>query len=195
MVRFLFILNIFIANFGRPGKPCQQDGSYPMGGERLHLPSPPDADSTDWGAFESKEGFQMAELVYHMAHMSAGNIDNLFKISHGKQVPFSNHEELYMAIDGLTVGGVAWQSFSIQYNGERSDDTPQPKWMSDIHEVFYRDPRLVVHEMLANLEFKNGMDFVPYCAFDKDGVRMYQHLMSRDWAWEQAVSLFLQAFG
>jgi len=89
-------------------------------------------------------------------------------------------------------------SFSVQYTGVQSNNSgaPQPKWMSDTHEVFYRDPRLVIHEMLANPDFKDGMDFVPYHAFDKDGIRMYQHLMGGNWAWEQVVCfLLLQAFG
>jgi Plavaka transposase len=169
-----------------------------MPGEPPHPPSPPDTDPTDWGAFGSKEGFEIAELVYRKARMSEGNIDDLFKICSGNQVPFSNHKELYAAIDGLSVGGVPWQSFSVQYNGVYSNNggAPQPQWMSDVHEVFYRDPQQVVHEMLANPDFKDGMDFVPYRIFDKDGVRMYQHLMSGDWAWEQAVSflLLLRAF-
>jgi Plavaka transposase len=129
-------------------------------------------------------------MVYRKAHMSKGNIDNLFKICLPGQTPFSNANELYAAIDGLTVGGVPWQSFSVQYKGTHGDngDAPRPKWMSDIHEVFYRDPRLVVHEILANPDFKDDMDFALYCVFDKDGVRTYQHLMSGNWAWEQAVS-------
>ena len=161
-----------------------------MPGEQLH-PSPPiDADPTDWGVFEGKEGFRIAELVYQRAQMSQGNIDDLLEICSGGQVPFSNHRELYAAIDSLTVGGVPWQSFSVQYNGAHGDnrsDVPQPKWMSDTHEIFFHDPRLVVHEILANPELKDGMDFVPYRVFDEDGVRMYQHLMGGNWAWDQAV--------
>jgi len=109
--------------------------------------------------------------------MSEGNIDNLFKICSGGQVPFSNHNELYMAIDGITAGGVPWQSFLIKYRGvhRNNSDVPQPKWMSDAHKIFYHDPQLIVHKMLANPDFK-------------DGIHRYQHLMSGDWAWEQVVS-------
>jgi len=161
-----------------------------MPGEQL-CPSPPvDTDPTDWGVFKSKEGFRIAELVYQKAQMSQRNIDNLLKICFGRQVPFSNHRELYAAIDSMDVGGVPWQSFSVQYNDMHSDNrgnAPRPKWMSDVHEVFFRDPRLVIHEILANPDFKDGMDFVPYRVFNKDGVRTYEHLMGGNWAWEQAV--------
>ncbi|KAH9022851.1 hypothetical protein EDB84DRAFT_1589485 [Lactarius hengduanensis] len=51
-------------------------------------------------------------------------------------VPFSNHEDLYAAIDELTVGDVPWQN-------ELGDvDASQPKWMSDVHETeIARDPK------------------------------------------------------
>jgi hypothetical protein len=57
-----------------------------------------------------------------------------------------------------------------------------PKWMSDVHEVFYHDPQLVLHVMLANPDFKDGMDFSLYCAYDGDGVCWYQHMISGNWA-------------
>ena len=161
-------------------------------GEQLRPLPPVDADPTDWGAFKSKEGFRITELVYQRAQMSQGNIDDLLKIWLDGQLPFSNQRELYAAIDNLTVGGVPWKRFSVQYDGAHSGnrgDVPQPKWMSDVHEVFFRDPQLVIHEILANPEFKDGIDFIPYRVFDKDGVRMYQHLMGGNWAWEQAVCL------
>jgi hypothetical protein len=107
--------------------------------------------------------------------MSEGNIDDLLKICSGKQVLFSNHKELYAAIDGLSVGEVPWQSFLVQYNGVYSNDSsvPQPQWMSDVHKVFYCDPQQIFHKMLANPDFKDSMDFVPYCVFNKDGICMY----------------------
>jgi hypothetical protein len=122
--------------------------------------------------------------------MSARNIDDLLRTSFGRNAPFSSHRDLYAAIDGLAVGDIPWQSFVVQHiNGLHGDtNAARPKWMSDIHEVFYRDPRLIVLEMLANADFKDSMDFGPYRAFDKDHVRQYQHMMSGDWAWDQAVS-------
>ena len=74
-----FILNISIAYFFE-GKPCQQDGSHPMPGEQLCPELPLNADPTDWGAFENKEGFEIAELVYRKAQISEGNIDDLVTI-------------------------------------------------------------------------------------------------------------------
>jgi hypothetical protein len=132
----------------------------------------------------------MAELVYSKAQMSSGEVDTLFDLcrrTHG-DVPFSNHNDVCAAIDELTVGDLPWQSFTVKYSGDSSDSgVSQAKWMSDEHEVFYRDPRLIVHEMLGNPSYKGSMDFCPYRAFEQDGARRYEHLMSGDWAWNQAV--------
>jgi len=90
-----------------------------------------------------------------------------------------------MAIDEISVRDTPWHSFMVWYKdglGGADHSEPQPKWMSDIYEVFYHDPWLVVYQMLANPDFKGGMDFSPYCVFDKDGAHQYQHLMSGDWA-------------
>ncbi|KAH9013947.1 hypothetical protein EDB85DRAFT_2076528 [Lactarius pseudohatsudake] len=135
----------------------------------------------------------MAELLYSKAHMSEGGVDkllNIFERSSGN-VPFSDHTDLYVTIDGLTVGDVPWQSFTVCYVGELSDDIgeSQPKWMSDVHEVFYRDPHLIVRGMLTNPDYEGGMDFGPYRAFDNDGTCVYEHMMGGDWAWEQATEI------
>ncbi|KAH9058024.1 hypothetical protein EDB83DRAFT_2520919 [Lactarius deliciosus] len=135
----------------------------------------------------------MAELLYNKAHMSEGDIDTLLDIMErsNSSAPFSDHTDLYAAIDGLTVGDVPWQSFTVQFNGELGNDVDktQPKWMSDVHEVFYRDPHLIVCGMLTNPDYEGGMDFGPYCAFDKDGTCVYEHMMSGNWAWEQATKI------
>jgi len=137
----------------------------------------------------------MAELLYSKTHMSGGNIDLFSQLSKdsGSQLPFLNHRELLAAIDEISVGDIPWHNFMVQYHdedglsGDTSRSEHQPKWMSDVHKIFY-DPHLVVHQMLANPDYKDDMDFSPYHTFDNDGVCQYQHLMSRDWAWDQVVS-------
>jgi Plavaka transposase len=132
----------------------------------------------------------MADLLYSKVQMSGGDVDALLDVHvrTGGELPFSNHNELHAVIDGVAVGDVPWESFTVQYNNSIGDDVnvPQPKWKSDVHEVFYRDPRLIVHQMLANPGFKDGMDFAPYRAFDQSGSRRYEHPMSGDWAWNQS---------
>ena len=124
--------------------------------------------------------------------MSGGNVDTLLNVNirTGGRPPFSNHKELCAIIDGLDVGDVPWESFMVEYDTKAVNIINiswRPKWMSDMHEVFFHDPRRIVREMLANPSFKGSMDFKPYRAFDQDGSRRYEHLMSGDWAWNQAV--------
>jgi len=57
--------------------PCQYDGSHLRPGKQPCPPPTLATDLTDWGAFESKHGFKMAELLYSKAHMLEGNINTL----------------------------------------------------------------------------------------------------------------------
>ena len=43
--------------------------------------------------------------------------------------------------------------------------------------------------MLANPTFAEDFDYTPMCIFDINGSRRYEHFMSGDWAWKQAVGL------
>ena len=42
--------------------------------------------------------------------------------------------------------------------------------------------------MLANQDFHGFFDYAPFRQYDDKGIRRYEHLMSGDWAWKQAVS-------
>lgn len=59
--------------------------------------------------------------------------------------------------------------------------------MTALYEIYYRDPREVIKNMIADKTFKNAFDYVPYQEFDEDGFRRYENLMSGDWAFLQAV--------
>jgi hypothetical protein len=142
----------------------------------------------DWAPFDSQSAFETAELLYVISPMSEGNIDNLMDIwERTGQAPFTDHQDLHDAIDSITLGDFPWQSFTVQYNNEVSDADPQ--WMSDTHEIFFRDPHLVVQAMLANPDFDGGMDFAPHRVFNKDDEQQFDNMMSGEWAWNQAVSL------
>jgi Plavaka transposase len=109
--------------------------------------------------------------------------------------PFANARDLYNVIDATELGDVAWQGFSITYDGEVPDDNP-PNWMSTPYDVWYRDSLLVMESQIGNRDFGNEMDFAPKQVFSQTGMRQFCDLMSGDWAWEQAVRrLFGIAFG
>jgi hypothetical protein len=61
--------------------------------------------------------------------MSAGNINELLEIwastlPSDQDPPFINKQDLYSTIDGIKVGNVPWQSFSVSFNGKFWKATP-----------------------------------------------------------------------
>ncbi|KAG1840400.1 hypothetical protein C8R48DRAFT_751327 [Suillus tomentosus] len=98
---------------------------------------------------------------------------------------FGTSGALYV-IDATPLGDVAWESFSLKYNGDKPAGEC-PLWMEQSHEVWFRDPHTVVKNMLANPDFKGGIDYMPYREFqEKDEQCRYKDFMSGDWAWQQA---------
>ncbi|KAM6499160.1 hypothetical protein JOM56_004668 [Amanita muscaria] len=143
----------------------------------------------DWGTFGTQSAFETAELLYVKTRMSEGNIDSLMDLwNQTGDAPFSTHEDLYNAIDALSLGDIPWESFLVQYHDDEIPDPnrPRPQWMSDVHEVFYRNPWLVVRDMLMNPDFNQGMDFAPHRVFDESDNRQYDNMMSGNWVWDQA---------
>ncbi|KAF8122990.1 hypothetical protein EV363DRAFT_1455925 [Boletus edulis] len=123
--------------------------------------------------------------------MPAAQIDSLLTIwaasllQHGGEPLFASHQDLYKTIDSTPLGDVKWESFSVKYTGERP--AAGPPWMNDNYEVWFRDPRQLVHSILGNPEFANETDFWAYREFktatDK---RQFHDFMSANWAWEQS---------
>lgn len=84
------------------------------------------------------------------------------------------------------VGGVCWQKLELSYDGEKPEEDI-PRWMTDVHEVWYRDPKLVVEMMLENPDFDGVMDYAPLQELDGKGQIRLKNMMSGSWAWDQAV--------
>ena len=132
--------------------------------------------------------------------MSAANIDILCTLwadtlnKFGCDPPFLSHSDLYNKINPIPIGGGPWQSASFKYDGPHPDGVEIPKWMENKYEIWFRDPRLLFKNMLANSEFAGFFDYSLYQQFDDKGNRWYEHLMSGNWAWMQAVSTLLVLF-
>ena len=62
--------------------------------------------------------------------------------------------------------------------------------MTTDYEVWYRDPRNVIHNILANPDLVDGIDYVPYREFENNE-RRYCDFMSGDWAWRQCVCIYI----
>ncbi|KAG2082117.1 hypothetical protein BD769DRAFT_1633461 [Suillus cothurnatus] len=99
--------------------------------------------------------------------------------------PFADHKDLYNVIDATQLGDVPWQSFSVQYTGECPEVVPP--WMNDEFEVWYRDPRAMAYNILANPTFKDEINYTPFHEYNaSDNTCQWKDFMSGDWAWQQA---------
>jgi hypothetical protein len=106
---------------------------------------------------------------------------------HDDMPPFADCRDLYKTIDNTPVGDVKWQSFSATYTGTRPT-VNAPPWMDQSFDVWYRDPREVIRNMLANPDYAQEFDYRPYREFSTESdTRQWKDFMSGDWAWDQAV--------
>lgn len=124
--------------------------------------------------------------------MPAAKIDKLLGLwgdhtAAGGAAPFANHQDLYSAIGSTPVGDVPWQSFNLSYSGALPESGEIPGWMEDTHEVWFRDPRELIQNLLSNTDFDGEFDYTPYQEYDDAGNHRYQHFFSGNWAWRQAV--------
>jgi hypothetical protein len=123
--------------------------------------------------------------------MSNGNIDALCKIAASLvkgPPPFKNHSDLYKTIDDISLRDVEWEAFTVEYSGDIPEDDAPP-WMLAKYDVSFRDPRLIIQDMVSNTDYKDEFDYAPYREYDCDDLQRYHHFMSGDWAWKQAVSI------
>jgi len=136
--------------------------------------------------------------------MPAKKIDSLLEIwaasllGLGGEPLFTNHAELYRVIDSTHVGEVQWENFSVRYTrNEQGDDQDDMEddaapWKFDTYDVWYWDPRQVIHNILASSELASEMDYVPYQEYDtSNDQRRWEDFMSGDWAWQAAVCTHL----
>ena len=164
----------------------------------LNTPPPPrdsDRGPHDWTPYNSRNEFELANFLFHQNQMSAGDIDSLLKIwaatlaPHNDHPPFRNHTELYNTIDTTPIGDVPWESFTVTYNGDIPDGKRLP-WMEEEFEVWFRNPKELVQNMLANPDFNDEFDCSPFHEYDKNDRHRFHNFMSGDWAWKQAVCIY-----
>ena len=126
--------------------------------------------------------------------MPAAQIDNLLALwAHhdgmaDQGAPFTNHADMYRAIDMIPLGEVAWQSFSVTYSGGVPASNPLP-WMAQNYDVWFRDPCVLVLNQLANPDFKGEMDYTPRKVTNSSGQCEWSDYMTGNWSWDQAVML------
>lgn len=185
------LIQIFISYVLYPGQKCDQYGVN-IAADTLPPPRESDRGPNDWMPYAGRVEFELADFLYRRNQMSASDIDTLLNLwnaslaAHGEPAPFQNHKHLYDTIDATPLGDIPWTSFSLQFNGNRPDGEV-PSWMDANYDVWYRDARQLVHNIISNPDFENGFDYTPYQEHDGDQSRCYHDFMSANWSWRQAV--------
>src|SRR5882762_370845 len=170
---------------------CDEDGDFLASGA-----PPPDKDDPSWAPFHSRPSFEFAKLIYKKIQCSAGDIDHILNLwaahnvnNGGGDAIFENAEMMYDAIDSITHGDAPWESFSIQYPGPTTANSPS--WQLNTFQVHCQNTCDVVHNMLKNKDFDGKFDYVPFQEYMVAQMSQYSNLMSRQWAYAKAVSIIL----
>jgi hypothetical protein len=158
------------------------------------MPPPPRTDATpdDWTPYESELQFRTADFLYWRVEMSAGNIDQLMEMwalsmaKHNDLGPFQSYEHMYNVIDDTRLGDTPWKCFTAGFAGDVGPDAPS--WQQAEYEVWFRDPEVVISNMLNNPDFDGQFDYTPYVQVDKSGKRHWSDFMSANYAWRHSVS-------
>lgn len=106
----------------------------------------------------------------------------------GGHSPFRNVGDVYETIDRTKLGDIRWQMMKLRHPDGQHPDDDTPPWMKAEYEVWFRDPRLVLQDMIGNIDFDGQIDYAPKKDFDVHGQREVRDFMSGDFAWKQAVS-------
>jgi hypothetical protein len=69
-----------------------------------------------------------------------------------------------------------------------------PSYKQQEYEVWYRDPEVVLRNMLENPDFDGEFDTTPYVEVNEDGLRRLSDFMSGNYAWRHCVSFNLYNF-
>jgi len=171
------------------GRICNEYGDFIPEGTP---PQPQPTSGNPWEPYSNRIDFELARFFYKESQSSATEIDSILHLwkasleQHGDIAPFKDHQELYATIDATPLGDTSWDSFNLHFSGEIPEGEP-PEWMTTDFEYWYRDPRALVHGILANPDFAHQLDYAPYQEY-VDGKHIFSNMMSGDWAWKQAVS-------
>ncbi|KAJ7719659.1 hypothetical protein B0H16DRAFT_1794428 [Mycena metata] len=170
----------------------QKMNGVPCDHTRAPIPpnSPPPPRSTvptdDWSPFEDEVQFKTADFLFRRVEMSQGNIDYLLELwglslmKHGDLGPYDNYQQLYAAIDSIGAGNAPWKCLKTAAD-PRAD---APDWARQEYEIWYRNPDVVIRNMLDNPDFNGEFDTTPYIELDHDGQRRWSDFMSGNFSWK-----------
>ncbi|KAJ7860199.1 hypothetical protein B0H14DRAFT_3084858 [Mycena olivaceomarginata] len=173
------------------GRPCNEAGEFLPDG----TPPPPrtTAADDDWSPYEDSVQFNIADFLFHRVQMSTKNIHYLLEqwalslMKHGDLGSFENYQHLYETIDATKLGDAPWQCFQTEPLGTGED---APVWARQSYEIWYRDPEVVISNMLDNPDFDGAFDTAPYVHLDSNGKRLWHDFMSANFAWRHSDKIY-----
>lgn len=103
--------------------------------------------------------------------------------------PFDSCRSLYATIDAIGDGDAPWQCLTVSSMSDSNNlSEDAPSWKKQEYEVWYRDPDVVIANLLDNPDFASQFDVAPYVATDSQGKRRWTDFMSGNFAWRRSVS-------
>ncbi|KAI6008446.1 hypothetical protein EDC04DRAFT_2871491 [Pisolithus marmoratus] len=110
----------------------------------------------------------------------------MISLVHGQPI-CKDSPEIYKTIDSTPLGDVQWESFCMSYTSEQpAEDVPA--WMNDMYDIWFWDPKEVVHNMLAWPNFPDDMDYQPFQEYESaTDKQQWEDFLSGGWAWKHVV--------
>ncbi|KAI9432827.1 hypothetical protein H4582DRAFT_1791564, partial [Lactarius indigo] len=98
----------------------------------------------DFFPYSSRAEFELADFLFRRVQMARAKISDLmdiwatyqqiYEIDPTYGPPFSSAQDLYNTIDSTEIGSVAWQAFSVEFDGDATGDSAPP-WMSRSRDI------------------------------------------------------------
>ncbi|KAJ7127826.1 hypothetical protein C8R44DRAFT_830310 [Mycena epipterygia] len=172
-------------------RPCNERGEFlPEGAP----PAPRTAaKNDDWAPYSDHVQFESADFLFRKVQMSSKNIDQLLEMwalsmmKHDDLGPFHDYKHIYETIDATTVGDAPWKCFQTQPVDLGPD---APAWAQQQYEIWYRDPDVVIANMLDNPDFNGAFDTTPYVQIDAQGQRRWSDFMSANFSWRHCDKIY-----
>ncbi|KAF7292216.1 C2H2-type domain-containing protein [Mycena indigotica] len=173
------------------GRPCDENGVYLPAGE----PPQPRHDLAldEWDPYEDLVQFRLADFAFRKAQISGSNIDELLeiwaldKLKSDEPAPFANADHLYETIDATTLGDAPWKCLVTDPVSTAAD---APEWARRSYEIWYRDPKVVVKNLLDNPDFNGLFDYAPYIEINPENKRRWSDFMSANFAWSHSDEIY-----
>ncbi|KAJ3999966.1 hypothetical protein F5050DRAFT_1563996 [Lentinula boryana] len=175
------------------GDKCDSNGN-PVHPDAAPIPLPETVNP--WSPFADEVAFRLASLLFKKVEMSQPNIDELMDLWYldiktrfkGESAPFTNHQELLEMIDSVQDGSAPWQCLETEIDKNITPDAPE--WQKTSYQVWYRNPDIVISNILSNPQFSSTFDYASYIHIGKDGKRRWSDMMSGNFAYGQSTKIY-----